>query len=132
MAGINTCTCTCEGGGEKVILLFPCSGASNVGQLTNQAAIELTREGVGKMYCLAGIGGRLEGFINTAKGADAVVAIDGCPAACARATLEGAGVPIHHYFMVTEMGIKKTHTFDLKPEDIALVCRRVKEALTST
>ncbi len=49
--------------GEKVMILA-CSGASNVGQLSNQAAVELTREGFGKRSCLAGIGGELMGFIH--------------------------------------------------------------------
>ena len=38
-------------------MILACSGGSNVGQLSNQAAIELTHEGFGKMFCLAGIGG---------------------------------------------------------------------------
>ena len=39
------------------IMILACSGGSNVGQLSNRAAVELTKEGFGKMYCLAGIGG---------------------------------------------------------------------------
>lgn len=35
-------------------MILACSGGSNVGQLSNQAAIELTQEGFGKMFCLAG------------------------------------------------------------------------------
>jgi uncharacterized metal-binding protein len=49
----------CVPGGNVMILA--CSGGSNVGQLANQAAVELTQEGFGKMYCLAGIGGHLSG-----------------------------------------------------------------------
>lgn len=30
-------------------MILACSGDSNVGQLSNQAAVELTREGFGKM-----------------------------------------------------------------------------------
>ena len=47
-------------------MILACSGGSNVGQLANQAAIDLTREGIGKMFCLAGIGGQLSGFIQSA------------------------------------------------------------------
>ena len=43
----------CTPGGN--IMILACSGGSNVGQLSNQAAIELTQEGFGKMFCLAGI-----------------------------------------------------------------------------
>jgi uncharacterized metal-binding protein len=45
----------CATGGN--IMIPTCSGGSNVGQLSNQAAVELTQEGFGKMFCLAGIGG---------------------------------------------------------------------------
>jgi uncharacterized metal-binding protein len=45
----------CCGPGGTVMILA-CSGGSNVGQLANQAAVELTQEGFGKMFCLAGVG----------------------------------------------------------------------------
>ena len=57
---------TCCDGGSNVMILA-CSGGSNVGQLSNEAAVELTREGFGKMFCLAGIGGHLSGFVQSAK-----------------------------------------------------------------
>jgi len=63
---------------NKQVMILACSGASNVGQLSNQAAVELTREGFGKMYCLAGIGAHLSGFVQSAKDVPALVAIDGC------------------------------------------------------
>lgn len=44
----------CSSSPQRMILA--CSGGSNVGQAANQAAVELTREGFGKMYCLVGIG----------------------------------------------------------------------------
>jgi uncharacterized metal-binding protein len=50
-------------------MILSCSGGSNVGQLANQAAVELTREGFGKMYCLAGVGGLLSGFVQSARDA---------------------------------------------------------------
>ena len=59
-------------------MILACSGGSNVGQLSNQAAIELTQEGFGKMFCLAGIGGNLGGFVQSAKDVPGMVAIDGC------------------------------------------------------
>ena len=55
----------CLPGGN--IMLLACSGGSNVGQLANHAAVELTQEGFGKMYCLAGIGGLLDAFVQSAK-----------------------------------------------------------------
>jgi uncharacterized metal-binding protein len=40
----------CCNSGDNIMILA-CSGGSNVGQLSNRAAVELTREGFGKMYC---------------------------------------------------------------------------------
>ncbi len=44
-------------------MILACAGGSNVGQLSNQAAVELTQEGFGKLFCLAGIGAHLSGFV---------------------------------------------------------------------
>jgi len=48
-------------------LILACSGGSNVGQITNQAALELTREGRGRMFCLAGLGADIPGIIKTVR-----------------------------------------------------------------
>ncbi|MDR3567287.1 MAG: putative zinc-binding protein [Syntrophobacteraceae bacterium] len=113
----------CATGGDVMILA--CSGGSNVGQLSNQAAVELTREGVGRMFCLAGIGGELGGFIQSARDVAEVVLLDGCSMGCAKAIFEKAQVPLKTYLVLTELGIEKNKDLDLKPEDI----RRVKEAI---
>ena len=97
-------TC-CSKDGE--VMLLACSGGSNVGQLTNQAAVELTREGFGKMYCLAGVGARLKGFVKAAGEAPEVLVLDGCPVGCAKAIMENAGLPLGGYLVVTELGIDK-------------------------
>jgi len=113
--------------GENTMILA-CSGASNVGQLTNQAAIELTREGFGKMFCLAGVGAHLNGFVQSAKDVPSMIAIDGCPQACAKKILEHAEVPMKSYLVLTELGIEKNKDFDLKRDDIEKVKTAVKEA----
>ena len=54
--------CLCE---PTEILIFPCSGGSNVGQIANEAGVKLTQEGMGKFSCLAGIGGHVSGTIES-------------------------------------------------------------------
>ena len=115
----------CVPGGNVMILA--CSGGSNVGQLANQAALELTQEGFGKMYCLAGIGGHLNGFVQSAKDVPRMVAVDGCPTGCAKATLEKAEVPIQNYLVLTELGIEKNKNFNLSREEIDRVKMAVKD-----
>jgi len=80
--------CTCQAAPR---LVFPCSGASDVGGLTDRAARQMTLDLEGKMYCLAGIGGRVEGIMANTKAAARVLVIDGCKEECARKTMELAG-----------------------------------------
>jgi len=109
-------------------MILSCSGGSNVGQLSNQAAIQLTREGFGRMFCLAGIGGHLSGFVQSAKDIDIMVVIDGCQVGCAKAILEQAEVPFKNYVVITELGIDKNKDFSLKAEDISKVKNAVAES----
>ena len=118
---------SCCAFGENTMILA-CSGASNVGQLTNQSAIELTQEGFGKMFCLAGVGAHLNGFVQSAKDVPAMVAIDGCPQACAKKILEHAEIPMKSYLVLTELGIEKNKDLNLKREEIEKVKMAVKEA----
>ncbi|MFC1813000.1 putative zinc-binding protein [Thermodesulfobacteriota bacterium] len=111
---------------EKDVMILACSGGSNVGQLSNQAAMELTQEGFGKMFCLAGIGGHLGSFVQSAQDISSMVAIDGCEVGCVKAILDHAEIPTQNYLVLTELGIKKNKDFNLKVDDIQKVKAEVK------
>ncbi|NOQ48880.1 MAG: zinc-binding protein, partial [Methanococcoides sp.] len=68
--------CECE---SEIVGIYPCSGSANVGIISNQLAIELTKARKGKMLCTAGIGAKISGQLKSAEGCDRVVVIDGCP-----------------------------------------------------
>jgi uncharacterized metal-binding protein len=108
-------------------MFLACAGGSNVGQLSNQAAVELTQEGFGKIYCLAGVGAHLSGFLQSARDIEDMVVIDGCDLGCGKAILEHAEIPIRRYLRITELGIEKNKNLKLQPEDIAKVKAAVKE-----
>jgi uncharacterized metal-binding protein len=110
------------------VMILACSGGSNVGQLANQVAVELTQERFGKMFCLAGVGGHLTGFVQSAKDVPHIVALDGCEIGCAKTILEHAEVPIKSYLVLTGLGIKKNKDFDLKREEIDKVKDAVKKS----
>jgi len=118
--------CLCE---ADEVLIFPCSGGSNVGQIANEAAKQLSSQGIGGMYCLAGIGGHISGFAETTREVKKVVAIDGCPVHCARKTLEHAECPVNVHVVVTDIGVRKTSNLLLDKKDIAKVENAVKEEL---
>jgi uncharacterized metal-binding protein len=108
------------------IMILSCSGGSNVGQLANRAAVELTQEGFGKMFCLAGIGGHITGFVQSAKDVPMMVAIDGCPVGCTKAILKHADIPAENYIVITTLGIEKNKNFNLSQGDLEHVKTAVK------
>jgi len=119
----------CESNGD--IMILACSGASNVGQLSNRAAVELTQEGYGKMFCLAGIGGDLSGFVQSAKDTSRMMVIDGCDVGCAKAILERSEIPLKDYLVLTSLGIEKNKDFDLKHLGIQEVKGAIKKLCSS-
>lgn len=100
-------SCKCSGGTK---LVFACSGAADVGALADQAARKLTRDGSGKMFCLAGIGGRVGGIMETAKAAQVILAIDGCPLNCAKKCLQEAGFSEIRHLQLADIGMLKGKT----------------------
>lgn len=88
-------------------LVFVCSGAADVGELTDRAARQMTREGVAAMSCVASIGARDEDILFNAQLAECVLLIDGCPKTCARRTFEHAGLRRFVHFDLSELGLFK-------------------------
>jgi len=88
-------------------LIFACSGAADVGHIADLAARQLAQQGAGRMYCLAGVGGRVPAILETTRTATAILAIDGCPQNCARKTLEAAGFAGFHHLQLTDVGLVK-------------------------
>lgn len=114
----NTCAC-----GAAPKLIFPCSGASDVGAIADQAARKLTKEGKGKMYCLAGIGGRVSGMMATTASVDTILVIDACPIECARKTMEQAGFKKFSHLQLSDLGFEKGKS-PVTPENIEKVAQK--------
>lgn len=95
-------------GGET--LIFACSGAADVGAVSDRAARQMTRDGMGRMFCLAGVGGRVEGIVQKTKAASQIVAIDGCTLDCAKKCLEQVGISGFKHLRVTDLGMEKGRT----------------------
>ncbi len=99
--------CSCSSAPK---FIFPCSGASDVGGLSDQAARQMAKDGTGKMYCLAGIGGRVETIMVNTRAAAKILVIDGCSQECARKTMELAGFKQFEHLKLEVMGFKKGET----------------------
>lgn len=109
-------------------LIFCCSGASNVGVLSFQAAIRLAQEGFGSFSCIAGIGSSNQPMIRAAKSAGERVLIDGCPVGCGKKIMDQNRVPVDRYVIITELGIDKTHGLDIGDCDIETIVEEVKHS----
>ncbi len=120
--------CLCGGLDVRVVT---CSGASNVGQIANQAAIMLAKEKVAGFFCLAGVGGHIPGMVKAAKQAGLMVAIDGCPVQCAAKTLQHAEIEPAIQVIVTELGIEKSHDIAIDEKVCSRVVEKVKEELAA-
>ncbi len=88
-------------------LIFACSGAADVGEISDRVARRLTKEGKGKMYCLAGVGGRVADILVNVRAAQKILAIDGCPTECAKQTLLQAGFSGFEHLQLKDLGLEK-------------------------
>jgi uncharacterized metal-binding protein len=115
-------------GKRKNTLIFACSGLSNTGKLTMQAASALAFRRP-DMYRAAAA--HKESGIDAIEDAISegfrILALDGCTDRCATKKLEENGLKAEVYMMVTELGIEKTMPSDIKPEYIEKIIRAIKD-----
>ena len=119
--------CSCSGGPR---LIFACSGAADVGEIADKAARKLTKDGIGKMFCTAGLGGRISGIMKTTESADRILAIDGCPLNCVKNSLEQAGFNEFKHLQLANLGMKKCNCPAVE-ENINKVVAKAAEIMNS-
>jgi uncharacterized metal-binding protein len=89
-------------------MILACACGTNVGQIATQAAQTLERQGLASLPPASrGRTGR-RAFAEAAQ-RSFCVALDGCDVACARRTLEKAGVAADLAVVVTDLGVDKAH-----------------------
>ncbi|HOP77470.1 MAG: putative zinc-binding protein [Thermogutta sp.] len=101
----QSCPC-CQGN----VVVLACSGASNVGHLADLATRELTRRGIARMGCLAGVAARLPGTLNVVQQARWIVVLDGCGTQCGTRILKEAGFENVLFLRVDALGMKRGET----------------------
>ncbi len=92
------------------ILILACSGAADVGAVADQTARKLSQDGIGKMHCLAGVGGRVTAMMEPMRSAARILVIDGCHRNCAQTTLDQAGIKGYTRLNLMDLGMKKGET----------------------
>jgi len=99
-------SCLC---GVSEYIVLACSGACDLGQVTDMVARKLRDNGVRKMNCLAVVGAGIEKSIEDFKKKN-ILMLDGCPIDCGKQILDKAGFTDYKYLRVTDLGYNKGQT----------------------
>ncbi len=105
----------------KLPLVYSCSGCSDIAQLANRVAIELDREQVAEMSCIAGVGGGVKSLVNKAKSGRDIISFDGCQLHCVKNCLANHGIEATYHYTLTDHGIRKNYHVDFSPADVSKV-----------
>jgi len=99
--------CSCKDDAVKTV--FACSGAADLGEVSDLVARKLHCDGIRQMKCLAFIGGGIQNMIDSVKDSNMLV-IDGCPLDCGKLTMEKNGLNDFCHFRLTDLGYIKGQT----------------------
>ncbi len=119
MENENTCSC----GQKTAKTVFACSGAADLGLISDQVARRIHLGGQAQMKCLAFIGAGIQKMIDSVKDSEMVV-IDGCPLDCGRLTMEKNGLANYKHVRLTDYGYTKGQT-PASEENIAAIYEKV-------
>lgn len=100
----NACIC---GSSENMVLA--CSGACDLGLVTDRVARKLRDNNVRKMNCLAVVGAGIEKSIEDFKTKN-ILMLDGCTIDCGKRILDKEGFKDYNYIRITDFGYKKGET----------------------
>ena len=110
--------------------MFSCSGAADIAEIGDRAVRALHKAGDAKMFCLAGIAGKVELIGVNTRGADRLLVVDGCDTDCAKKTMEIGGFTDFIHFRVSDLGLEKSKT-PVTDERIDMVAAKLRELLGS-
>ena len=117
--------CSCSGNTD---LMFSCSGAADIAEIGDRAVRTLHKAGDAKMFCLAGIAGKVELIEVNTRGADRILVVDGCDSDCAKKTMEFGGFTDFIHLRVSDLGMEKGKT-PVTDERIAIVAAKLRDLL---
>lgn len=110
-------------------LVYSCSGCSSAAQMANHVALQLDRRGAAEMSCIAGVGGDVPALVRLAASGRTIMAIDGCPVACARKCLARHGLAPDVHFELGAFGVRKRLHADFDAAQAADMVERACAAL---
>lgn len=112
-------------------LVYSCSGCSSAAQMANYVAVQLDRRGSAEMSCIAGVGGDVPALLKLAHSGRPIIAIDGCPLACVKRSLERHRIAADEHVQLAEHGVRKRFHADFDPEQAEQVITQVQQVARS-
>jgi len=109
-------------------LMFCCSGAADTAEIGDRAVRVLHKAGDARMFCLAGIAGKVELIDVNSREADRLLVVDGCDSDCAKKTMELGGFTGFIHLRVSDLGMEKGKT-PVTEERIGTVAVKLRELL---
>lgn len=122
----NNCNC----GKLRYTVGFSCCGASDVGNIADQAWRELGAAKVFAPSCVAGIGCDDADITASARNAEKIVAIDGCPKNCTAGVLAKSGLTDFVHVRLADIGFEKKLS-PPTPERVAAVVTHTRQLLNT-
>ena len=112
-----------------MIVLVTCSGISNTGKLTTQAACALMQRWPGR-FLWTHVKKSAASLEDECRGGEQVIVIDGCTDCCASKKCAGTGISPHIHIIATDLGIEKNGMADVQYHEIERVVAAVQGALS--
>jgi uncharacterized metal-binding protein len=109
-------------------LMFCCSGAADTAEIGDRGVRTLHKAGEARMFCLAGIAGKVESIETNTRAAGRLLIVDGCDSDCARKTMELAGFAGFTHVRVTDLGWEKGNA-PATDERVAALAERLRQLL---
>ena len=91
-------------------MVFACSGAADVGCISDRAARQLAREHGTSMSCTAAIAAEIPEILDKARAAERRLVLDGCDKDCARKIIAGHDLNPFVHVQLESLGMKKGET----------------------
>ncbi len=108
-------------------LVYSCSGCSSAAQMANYVALQLDRQALAEMSCIAGVGGNVPHLVRIAQSGRPILALDGCPLQCVKSSLAQRGLSPTEHVMLHEQGVKKKYRTDFDPDQADRILAQVAQ-----
>jgi uncharacterized metal-binding protein len=112
-----------------MIVLVTCSGISNTGKLTTQAACSLMQRRPGR-FLWTHVKKSVASLEEECRDSEQVIVLDGCTDCCASKKCAGAGINPQIHIIATDLGIEKNGMADVQYQEIERVVAAVQGALS--